>query len=270
MLQKNSTTVSNKKTEALRFEHVNKQFANASYKALDDITLSIDEGEFVTILGTSGCGKTTLVKTVNRLYEPDSGKILLFGKNIKDSDPIQLRRSIGYVIQQAGLFPHMTVYENVAVIPHILKWDKKKTDEKVKEMLHLVGLKPEEFEKRYPAQLSGGQQQRVGLARALITDPNVMLFDEPFGAIDAINREKLQDELKKIHSQSAKTYLFVTHDIREAFKLGTKIIIMNKGKIVQYGTPDEIKRNPKDDFVIELLKTTGDNSFIMTGEGEGI
>lgn len=270
MLQKNFMTVSNKKVPALQFEHVNKQFENAGYKALDDITLSIDEGEFVTILGTSGCGKTTLIKTVNRLYEPDSGNILLFGKDIKDSDPIELRRSIGYVIQQAGLFPHMTVYENVAVIPHILKWDRKKTDEKVKEMLHLVGLNDEEFKKRYPSQLSGGQQQRVGLARAMITNPNVMLFDEPFGAIDAINREKLQDELKRIHRQSLKTYLFVTHDIREAFKLGTKIIIMNKGRIARYGTPDEIRRNPKDEFVIELLKTTEDNSFIMTEEGEGI
>lgn len=261
-------TALNKK-EIIRFEYVNKKFPQSQNRALNDIQLSIEEGEFVTILGTSGCGKTTLIKTINRLYEPDSGKVYVFGKDSQSIDAIELRRKIGYVIQQSGLFPHMTVEENISVVPSILKYDKKETKEKVKEMMEFVGLDPKEFSKRYPSQLSGGQQQRVGLARALITNPNIVLFDEPFGAIDAITRETLQDEIKKIHQSSLKTYLFVTHDIREAFKLGTKIIIMDQGKIVQYARPNEILKNPANEFVENLLKTTGDTDVIF-GEGAGI
>lgn len=240
---------------AVEFKHINKQFKNSAYPALDDVSVSIEEGEFVTILGSSGCGKTTMIKMINRLYEPDSGDILLFGKNIHDENPVELRRKIGYVIQQVGLFPHMTVAENIATIPKILKWDRQKIKEETDRMLRLVQLDPDEFRSRYPAQLSGGQQQRVGLARALIANPRIMLLDEPFGAIDAINREILQNELKSIHEKSKCTYLFVTHDIREALKLGTKVIIMNEGKILQYATPDEIVENPVDDFVANLIKT---------------
>lgn len=240
---------------AVEFKHINKQFKNSAYPALDDVSVSIEEGEFVTILGSSGCGKTTMIKMINRLYEPDSGDILLFGKNIRDENPVELRRKIGYVIQQVGLFPHMTVAENIATIPKILKWDKQRIKEETDRMLTLVQLDPDEFRSRYPAQLSGGQQQRVGLARALIANPRIMLLDEPFGAIDAINREILQNELKSIHEKSKCTYLFVTHDIREALKLGTKVIIMNEGKILQYATPNEIVVNPADDFVANLLKT---------------
>lgn len=240
---------------AVEFKHINKQFKNSAYPALDDVSVSIEEGEFVTILGSSGCGKTTMIKMINRLYEPDSGDIHLFGKNIRDENPVELRRKIGYVIQQVGLFPHMTVAENIATIPKILKWDKQRIKEETDRMLTLVQLDPDEFRSRYPAQLSGGQQQRVGLARALIANPRIMLLDEPFGAIDAINREILQNELKSIHEKSKCTYLFVTHDIREALKLGTKVIIMNEGKILQYATPDEIVENPADDFVANLLKT---------------
>ena len=240
---------------AVEFKHINKQFKNSAYPALNDVSVIIEEGEFVTILGSSGCGKTTMIKMINRLYEPDSGDILLFGKNIRDENPVELRRKIGYVIQQVGLFPHMTVAENIATIPKILKWDWQKIKEETDRMLTLVQLDPDEFRSRYPAQLSGGQQQRVGLARALIANPRIMLLDEPFGAIDAINREILQNELKSIHEKSKCTYLFVTHDIREALKLGTKVIIMNEGKILQYATPDEIVENPADDFVANLLKT---------------
>lgn len=240
---------------AVEFKHINKQFKNSAYPALNDVSVNIEEGEFVTILGSSGCGKTTIIKMINRLYEPDSGDIHLFGKNIRDENPVELRRKIGYVIQQVGLFPHMTVADNIATIPKILKWDKQRIKEETDRMLTLVQLDPDEFRSRYPAQLSGGQQQRVGLARALIANPRIMLLDEPFGAIDAINREILQNELKSIHEKSKCTYLFVTHDIREALKLGTKVIIMNEGRILQYAAPDEIVKDPADDFVANLLKT---------------
>ncbi len=240
---------------AVEFKNVRKQFKNSAYPALDDVSFGVEEGEFVTILGSSGCGKTTMIKMINRLYEPDSGEIFLFGKNIRDENAVMLRRKIGYVIQQIGLFPHMTIAANIATIPKILKWDKKRIDAETDRMLRLVQLEPEEFKKRYPAQLSGGQQQRIGLARALIADPRVLLLDEPFGAIDAINREILQNELKAIHQKSKRTYLFVTHDIREALKLGTKVIIMNEGKILQYAPPEEIIDAPANEFVANLLKT---------------
>ena len=242
---------------AVEFKDVFKQFEGMGYPALNRVNISIDEGEFVTILGSSGCGKTTFIKMINRLYEPDSGEITLFGEDIKKKDPVQLRRGIGYVIQQIGLFPHMTIYDNIATIPTILKWDKERIAEHVDAMLRLVDLEPEEFKNRYPAQLSGGQQQRIGLARALICDPKIMLLDEPFGAIDAITRENLQNELKRIHQKSNKTYIFVTHDIREALKLGTKIIVMNEGQILQYDTPQEILSHPGNEFVENLIATSG-------------
>ena len=244
------------KNKAVEFVQVKKQFPDAKAAALDGISVSIEAGEFVTILGRSGCGKTTFIKLINRLLEPDEGEIFLFGKSIRDQDPTTLRRGIGYVIQQVGLFPHMTVAQNVATLPRILKWEKERTAERVDEMLRLVELDPEEYRDRYPAKLSGGQQQRVGLARALCIDPKICLFDEPFGAIDAITRENLQNELLLIHQRSERTYLFVTHDIREALKLGTKVLILHEGAVVQYATPEEIRANPANDFVREMLNAS--------------
>ena len=238
---------------AIEFKNVTKTFPGASYSAVDHVSLTVNEGEFITILGSSGCGKTTLLKMINRLYEPDSGSIILFGEDISTLDAVLVRRRIGYVIQQIGLFPHYTVGENIATVPKLLKWDKERIAARVDELLELVGLDPKEFRERYPAQLSGGQQQRVGLARALAVDPKIMLMDEPFGAIDSITREKLQDELLSLHRSMGKTILFVTHDIEEAFKLGDRVIIMNEGKIRQFDTPEAIIRDPADSFVRSLV-----------------
>lgn len=238
---------------AIEFTDVSKKFKGSNYHAVDRVSFRVEEGEFITILGTSGCGKTTLLKMINRLYEPDSGRILLFGEEIKKADVVALRRSIGYVIQQVGLFPHFTVGENIATIPGLLKWDKQRMKERVKELLLLVGLDPAEFADRYPAQLSGGQQQRVGLARALTCDPRVMLLDEPFGAIDSITRTRLQDELLALHRGMQKTFLFVTHDMEEAFKLGSRVMVMNEGRLVQFDTPENIILHPADDFVKALV-----------------
>lgn len=257
MWQKNSMKPLNKKP-VIEFKNVSKIFQSSGCYAVDHVSLTIDEGEFVTILGSSGCGKTTLLKLVNRLYEPDEGEIFLFGEKIADKDPVKLRRGIGYVIQQIGLFPHMTIQENISVVPKLLKWNKEKIDSRVDELLMLVGLKPDQYKDRYPSQLSGGQQQRVGLARALAIEPEIMLLDEPFGALDAITRTGLQEELFRLHQELGKTYLFVTHDINEAFKLGTRVIIMNEGKILQFGTPSEIVRNPKEAFVEKLIRSARD------------
>jgi osmoprotectant transport system ATP-binding protein len=252
---------------AAEFLNIIKRFPNANYNALDDVSLAINEGELVTILGTSGCGKTTLLKMVNRIFEPDSGEIRLFGRDIKEMDPVKLRRGIGYVIQQVGLFPHMTIYNNIATVPKILGWDKDRIETRVEELFQLVNLDSKEFKSRYPAQLSGGQQQRIGLARALAADPSLMLMDEPFGAIDAINRENLQDELLRIHEKSKKTFLFVTHDINEAFKLGTRVLIMDKGQVKQFGTPREILRNPADEFVTTLIRSAEKQYLLQDGGG---
>ncbi|MCL2655047.1 MAG: ABC transporter ATP-binding protein [Coriobacteriia bacterium] len=242
-------------TTALKFQDVSKHFAGAATPAVDHVSLTVEEGELVTIVGTSGGGKTTLLKLVNRLYEPDSGRILLGGRDVMEQDPAVLRHGIGYVIQQVGLFPHMTIAQNVAVTPRLLKWDRARTVARVTELLELVGLDPAEFSARYPVQLSGGQQQRVGLARALACDPAVMLLDEPFGAIDAVTRAGLQNELLKIHAANRRTYLFVTHDIREAFRLGTRVLIMSSGRVQQFATPAEIVAAPANQFVYDLLKT---------------
>ena len=240
---------------ANEFQNVTKKFNNAALPSVDRVSLTIEEGEFITILGSSGSGKTTLLKMVNRLYEPTEGKIFLFGEDISTVDVVKVRRRIGYVIQQIGLFPHMTIADNISVVPKLLNWDKKQTDERVDELLNLVGLLPEEFKRRYPSQLSGGQQQRVGLARALAVNPKIMLLDEPFGAIDAITRMKLQDELLRIHGGLKKTFLFVTHDINEAFKLGSRVIVMNEGTVRQFDTPARIVKNPADDFVASLIRS---------------
>jgi osmoprotectant transport system ATP-binding protein len=240
---------------AIEFQNVTKTFRGAGYHAANCVSFVIDEGEFITILGSSGCGKTTLLKMVNRLYEPDSGKIMLFGADISSIDVVKVRRRIGYVIQQIGLFPHFTVGENIAVVPNLLKWEKEKTDARVEELMEMIGLKPEEYKNRYPVQLSGGQQQRVGLARALAADPKILLMDEPFGAIDSIARIKLQDELLALHQRMKKTILFVTHDIEEALKMGSRVMVMNEGKIVQFDTPERIIRHPRDEFVRSLVES---------------
>lgn len=240
-------------TVAIAFHDVTKRFQNTQTNAVDHVSLEIEEGDFITILGPSGCGKTTLLKMVNRLYECDEGDISLFQTPIANQNPVQLRRKIGYVIQQVGLFPHLKIKENVAIVPQLLNWSQEEISQRVDELLNLVGLAPNEFANRYPSQLSGGQQQRVGLARALAAKPDIMLLDEPFGAIDAITRTALQDELLKLHRGMKKTFLFVTHDINEAFKLGTKVIIMKDGKILQYDTPKAILHEPKDPFVKSLV-----------------
>ena len=238
---------------AITFEHVSKQFNQCGYAAVDDVSFTVEQGEFVTILGSSGCGKTTLLKMVNRLYQPDAGKILLFGKDVAKTDAVQLRRSIGYVIQQIGLFPHMTIEENIATVPQLLHWEKATISKRVTELLDLVGLPAQEFRNRYPAQLSGGQQQRVGLARALAAQPQIMLMDEPVGAIDAITRMGLQDELLALQKELNKTILFVTHDINEAFRLGNRVMIMNQGRICQFDTQKNILENPADAFTKALI-----------------
>ena len=240
---------------AVEFRDVVKRFPNEAENAVDHVSFQIQEKEMITILGTSGCGKTTLMKMVNRLYDPTSGEINVFGKNIQKTDPVQLRRKIGYVIQQVGLFPHMTVEKNIAVVPEILGWDAERIHTRVTELLELVNLNPEQYRNRYPAQLSGGQQQRVGLARALAANPSLMLLDEPFGAIDAINRTKLQDELLKIHERAGLTCMFVTHDVTEALKLGTRIMIMNQGKIQQFDTAKQILGHPANEYVASLLQS---------------
>lgn len=240
---------------AVEFKSVSKRFPKASYDAVSAVSLTVNAGESVTILGTSGCGKTTLLKMVNRLYEPDSGEILFFGQPVANLNAVLLRRKIGYVIQQVGLFPHMTIAENIATVPKILGWSKPKIKERVIELLELVELDPDEFRQRYPGQLSGGQQQRVGLARALAADPELLLMDEPFGAIDAITRINLQNELMKIQRKFHKTILFVTHDINEAFKLGNRVLIMDQGSVQQYAAPNEIRYKPANEFVAKLVNS---------------
>lgn len=240
---------------ALQFKNTCKRFPNMEKNAVNRVNLSIKDGEFVTVLGTSGSGKTTLMKMVNRLYDISDGDILFYGTSIRDLPAVEHRRKIGYVVQQGGLFPHMTVEENIAVVPKILEWDKKRISARVDELLNLVSLSPEIYRKRHPRQLSGGQQQRVGIARAMAADPSVMLMDEPFGAIDAITRESLQNELIRFQKTMKKTILFVTHDIHEAFKLGDKVIIMDDGELQQFDTPNTIMLRPTNDFVKKLVSS---------------
>ena len=241
---------------AIEFKNVTKLYGEGGTKAVDEISFAIKEGEFITVLGSSGSGKTTTLKMINRLIREDAGSITFFGEDISGMNEVDLRRKIGYVVQQIGLFPHMTVAQNIAIVPELLKWDKKEIQVRTKNLLQLVQLDPEVFADRKPKQLSGGQQQRVGVARALAANPKVMLLDEPFGAVDAITRVQLQNELQKIHKELGdKTFVLVTHDINEAFKLGTRVMIMDKGKICQFDTPKEIMRHPKTEFVVNLIAT---------------
>ena len=240
---------------AVEFDRVTKRFPKSSRDAVSELSIQIREGEIVALLGTSGCGKTTLLKMVNRLVEPDGGTIRFFGEDTQKMNPVDLRRKIGYVIQQSGLFPHFTVAENIATVPAILKWDRQRIDARVKQLMELVGLPHAEYGGRYPGKLSGGQQQRVGLARALAADPLLMLLDEPFGAIDAITRRNLQDELLKIHRAIGGTFLFVTHDIHEAFRLADRILVMDGGRVQQFGTASEIRNLPANGFVAQLVES---------------
>lgn len=238
----------------ISLQNVTKKFANG-HAGVDEVTLRIKPGEFVVLVGPSGCGKTTTMKMINRLIEPTGGKIEIEGQDISKLDPIQLRRRIGYVIQEIGLLPHMTVAENIAVVPHLQKWPKAKQTERVVELLQLVGLDPATTMPKYPRELSGGQRQRIGVARALAVDPPIMLMDEPFGALDPITREELQDEFIKLQRQVKKTIVFVTHDMDEALKFADRIVIMNNGKIVQCDTPQQILRNPANNFVRDFVGT---------------
>ncbi|MGW6298081.1 betaine/proline/choline family ABC transporter ATP-binding protein [Peribacillus butanolivorans] len=235
----------------LKIENVSKVYKGGK-KAVKNITLDIKKGEFICFIGPSGCGKTTTMKMINRLIEPSEGKILINGENIMEKDPVELRRQIGYVIQQIGLFPHMTILENITLVPKLLKWSDQEKKDRALELLQLVDMGPEYLE-RYPYELSGGQQQRIGVLRALASNPPLILMDEPFGALDPITRDALQEEFKNLQRTLNKTIVFVTHDMDEAIKLADRIVILKAGEIVQVGTPDEILRNPANEFVEEFI-----------------
>lgn len=237
----------------IKFENITKKYTNTKIPAVDNLNLHIKEGEICILVGPSGCGKTTTMKMVNKLIEPTSGNIYINGENIKDQNPVQLRRNIGYVIQNIGLFPHMTIAENIATVPKEKNWDKDRINARVDELLELMELNPATYRNRKPSNLSGGQRQRVGVARALAADPPVMLMDEPFGALDPITRSKLQNEFLHIQDKIKKTIIFVTHDIDEAIKMGDRIVVMRQGEIVQQGTPDDILTTPSDEFVENLV-----------------
>ncbi|WP_411841915.1 betaine/proline/choline family ABC transporter ATP-binding protein [Salinicoccus sp. HZC-1] len=228
-------------------------------KAVDDVTIDIEDGEFVAFIGTSGSGKTTALRMLNRMIEPTSGTITINGKDTSKMNPVELRRNIGYVLQQIGLLPHMTIKENIVLVPKLLKWSEEKKDEKALELIKLVDL-PEYYLDRYPSELSGGQQQRIGVVRALAAEQDIILMDEPFGALDPITRDTLQDLVKELQKKLGKTFVFVTHDMDEAIKLADKICIMSKGKVVQYDTPDNILRHPANDFVRDFI---GQNRLIQ-------
>jgi osmoprotectant transport system ATP-binding protein len=243
---------------SVEFQHVTKRYDAGARGpgAVNDLSMTIPAGRICVLVGPSGCGKTTSLKMVNRLIDPTSGRILLDGRDIADQDPIVLRRHIGYVIQQMGLFPHQTVGANVATVPRLLGWDAERRRARTDELLELVGLDPARYRDRYPAQLSGGERQRVGVARALAADPPVMLMDEPFGAVDPIVRERLQDELLRLQARMARTILFVTHDIDEAIRLGDLVAVYQDGGVLaQFDTPDTILSAPASEFVARFVGT---------------
>ena len=237
--------------EMIRLEHVTKSFGR--YKALDDVSIVVEEGEFLTVIGRSGCGKTTMLRMINGLQKPDSGKVYAAGEYVGEADLIRLRRKIGYVIQNKGLFPHMTVEKNIIYVPVISgQKDKRQNRKLAEELIGLVGLEREMLD-RYPEELSGGQQQRVGIARALASRPKLLLMDEPFGALDEITKRAMQNELLALQKKLGMTVVFITHDIREAMKLGDRVLVMEQGKIAQCDTPENVKKNPADEFVKELI-----------------
>jgi len=235
----------------IKVDKLSKSFGKI--KAVHGISFEVNEGENLILLGTSGCGKTTTLKMLNRLIEPTSGTVFINGQNIAEQQPEELRRGIGYVLQNNGLFPHYTVEQNIAVVPQLLRWDKKRTDERIHQLMGKLHL-PTEYLKAYPRELSGGQQQRVGLARALVADPPVLLMDEPLGALDNVTRAKIHQEFKVLDELKRKTIVMVTHDVQEAFELGDRICLMDKGEIVQCGTPAELLFKPKNKFVGDFLQ----------------
>ena len=235
----------------IKVEHLSKHFGKV--KAVDGISFDVNEHENLVLLGTSGCGKTTTLKMLNRLIEPTHGKIFINSKNILDEQPEILRRGIGYVLQNNGLFPHYTVGENISIVPQLLKWDKKQTEHRVSELLEKLHLS-KDYLNVYPNELSGGQQQRVGLARALVADPPVLLMDEPFGALDNVTKAKIHAEFKALDELKKKTIIMVTHDVQEAFELGDRICLTDKGKIVQNGAPADLLFKPKNQFVRDFLQ----------------
>ena len=237
--------------EMIRLEHVTKSFGR--YKALDDVSIVVEEGEFLTVIGRSGCGKTTMLRMINGLQKPDSGKVYAAGEDVGEADLIRLRRKIGYVIQNKVLLPHMTVEKNIIYVTVIRgQKDKLQNRKLAEELIGLVGLEREMLD-RYPEELSGGQQQRVGIARALASRPKLLLMDEPFGALDEITKRAMQNELLALQKKLGMTVVFITHDIREAMKLGDRVLVMEQGKIAQCDTPENVKKNPADEFVKELI-----------------
>jgi len=244
------------KAATLEFRDVVKRYAEQERVAVDHLSLEVPAGEICVLVGPSGCGKTTAMRMVNRMIEITEGDILLDGRSVKSGDAAELRRRIGYVIQNVGLFPHQTIGENIATVPRLLGWDKERIRARIDELLELIALDPVEYRDRYPAQLSGGQRQRVGVARALACDPPLMLMDEPFGAIDPINRGRLQKEFLRLQRQIQKTVVFVTHDINEALKMGDRIAVMKEGGVLaQYATPEELLLSPADDDVADFVGT---------------
>src|SRR5215213_3195100 len=238
----------------LEFREATKRYAGAGAPAVDSLSLTVPAGEICVLVGPSGCGKTTAMRMVNRMIDITSGDILLDDRSVTEREPAQLRREIGYAIQQIGLFPHLTVGDNIATVPRLLGWDKERISERVDELLQLVSLDPSETRDRYPGQLSGGQRQRIGVARALAVDPPLMLMDEPFGAIDPINRERLQNEFLRLQKELRKTIVFVTHDIDEAIKMGDRIAILQEGgKLAQYAAPAELLMRPANHFVEDFV-----------------
>lgn len=235
----------------IKFEHVTKSYGQKT--VLNDLSFEINQGDFVVLIGPSGCGKTTTLKTINRLIEPDRGKVTIDGRDIAKSNPVELRRTIGYVIQQIGLFPNMTVEQNIAAVPKLLKQPKEKWQQAVRDLLQLVGMPYEEYAHKYPNEMSGGQQQRIGVLRALAASPPIVLMDEPFGALDPITRDTLQDEVKRIQKKLKKTIVFVTHDMDEALKMADTIVFMNEGKILQMASPEEMLANPADPLITGFM-----------------
>lgn len=235
----------------IEFKNVSKVYKGGK-KAVDNVNLTFNDGEFIVFIGTSGSGKTTSMRMINRMIEPTSGQILINGKDIMKKDPVQLRREIGYVIQQIGLMPHMTIYDNIVMVPKLLKWSEDKQRESAERLLAKVDL-PKDFLTRYPAELSGGQQQRIGVIRALAANQDIILMDEPFGALDPITRDALQELVKELQEEMGKTFIFVTHDMDEALKLADRIVIMQNGEVVQFDTPDNILAEPANQFVEDFI-----------------
>jgi osmoprotectant transport system ATP-binding protein len=238
----------------ITFQHVSKAFDGA--KAIDDLSLTINQGEFTVVIGASGSGKSSALKMINRLLEHDSGRILFVGREIRSFKPEELRRRMGYAIQSIGLFPHWTVEQNIATVPDLLHWPRARTRDRVTELLETLKLPPDMYRNRYPHQLSGGQQQRVGVARALAGDPDMLLMDEPFGALDPVTRTALQQEIARIHDASGKTIVMVTHDIDEALRLADRIVVLDRGHVAQAGTPREILSSPANDYVADFIGRT--------------